>query len=111
MKTVEYFIFLGSKITADTDCNHKIKTLALWKKSYDKCRQCFKKQRHSFADKGPYSQSYAFSSMEKAMIFPSIMSGCDNWAIKKAECQIIDAFKLWVLDKTLENPVHNKEIK
>ena len=43
MKTVRDFIFLGSKITADGDCSHKIKTLAPWKKSYDKSRQCIKK--------------------------------------------------------------------
>ena len=52
-------LFLGSKITADGDCSHEIKTLAPWKKSYDKPRQCIKKQRHYFANKGPSSQSYA----------------------------------------------------
>ena len=61
METVRDFIFLGSKITADGDCTHEIKTLAPWKKSYDQPTQCFKKQRHYFADKGPYSQSYVFS--------------------------------------------------
>ena len=49
------FIFLGSKITADGDCSHEIKTLAPWKKSYDKPRQSIKKQRHHFADKVPHS--------------------------------------------------------
>ena len=44
------FIFLGSKITVDSDCRHKIKTLAPWKESYDKPRQCIKKQRHHFAN-------------------------------------------------------------
>ena len=43
--------FLGFEITADGDCNHKIKTLAPWKKSYDKPRQHITKQRHHFADK------------------------------------------------------------
>ena len=62
METVRDFIFLGSKITADGDCSHEIKTLALWKKSYDKLRHCIKKQRHHFADKGPSSQSYGVSS-------------------------------------------------
>ena len=42
METVADFIFLGSKITADSDCSHEIKTLAPWKKSYDKPRQCIK---------------------------------------------------------------------
>ena len=51
METMADFIFLGSKITADGDCSHEIKMLAPWKKSYDKPRQHFKKQRHYFANK------------------------------------------------------------
>ena len=62
MEIVTDFIFLGSKITADGDCSHEIKILAPWKKSYDQPRQHIKKQRHYFADKGPSSQSYGFSS-------------------------------------------------
>ena len=62
MKTVTDFIFLGSKITVDSDCSHEIKTLAPWKKSYDRPREHIKNQRRHFADKGPYSQSYGFSS-------------------------------------------------
>ena len=62
METVKYFIVLGSKITANGDCSHEIKTLAPWKKSYDQPRQHIKKQRHYFANKGPSSQSYGFSS-------------------------------------------------
>ena len=50
VKTVAEFIFLGSKITADGDCSHEIKTLAPWKKSYDKTRQHIKKQRYYFTD-------------------------------------------------------------
>ena len=61
-ETVRDFTFLGSKITADGDCSHEIKTLAPWKKSYDQPRQHVKKQRHHFATKGLYSQSYGFSS-------------------------------------------------
>ena len=61
-ETVADFIFWGSKITADGDCSHEIKTLAPWKKSYDQLRQHIKKQRHYFANKGPSSQSYGFSS-------------------------------------------------
>ena len=53
METVRDFIFLGSKITADDDCSHEIKTLVPWKKSYDQLRQHIKKQRHYFANKGP----------------------------------------------------------
>ena len=62
METVTDFIFWGSKITADGDCSHEIKTLAPWKKSYDQPRQHIKKQRHYFANKGLSSQSYVFSS-------------------------------------------------
>ena len=54
------FIFLGSKITVDSDCSHEIKTHAPWKESYDKPRQHIEKQRHHFSDKGPYSQRYGF---------------------------------------------------
>ena len=62
METVTDFIFLGSKITADCDCSHEIKMLTSWKESYDQPRQHIKKQRHYFANKGPSSQSYGFSS-------------------------------------------------
>ena len=47
MEEVTDFIFLGSKITADSDTNHKIKTLSPWKESYDQSRQCIKKQRQN----------------------------------------------------------------
>ena len=63
VETVRNFILGDSKITADGDCSHEIKkTLAYWKKSYDQPRHHIKKQRHYFANKGPSSQSYGFSS-------------------------------------------------
>ena len=63
MEAVSDFILGGSKITADGDCSHEIKkTLTPWKKSYDQPRQHIKKLRYYFADKGPSSQSYGFSS-------------------------------------------------
>ena len=62
VETVTDFIFWGFTITADGDYSHEIKTLAPWKKSYGQTRQCIKKQRDHFAYKGPYSQSYDFSS-------------------------------------------------
>ena len=77
METVRDFIFLDSKITADCDCSHEIKTLASKKKSYNKPRQHFKKQRHYFANKGPY--------IVKAMVFTVVMYGWESWTIKKAE--------------------------
>ena len=61
VEAVTDFLFLGSKITADGDYSHEIKTLAPWKKSYDQPRQCIKKQRHYFTNKGVYSQSSGFS--------------------------------------------------
>ena len=67
MEAVTDFIFLGSSITADGDCSHEIKTLVLWNKSYDKPRQCIKKQRHRFANKGPYSQGYGLPSSHVRM--------------------------------------------
>ena len=65
------------------------------KESYDKPRQCVKKQRHHFADKGPYSQSY--------VVFLVVMYGCEIWTIK-AECQRIDAFELWCWRRLLRVP-------
>ena len=62
METVKAFILGDSKITADDDCSHEIKTLPPWKKSYDQPRQHIKKQRHYFANTGPSSQSHAFFS-------------------------------------------------
>ena len=62
VETVSDFILGGSKITADGDCSHEIKTLTPWKESYDQPRQHIKKQRHFFANKGPSSQGYGFFS-------------------------------------------------
>ena len=62
VEAVTDFVFLGCKITADSDYSHEINTLATWKERYDKPLQCIKKPRHSLANKGQYSQSYGFSS-------------------------------------------------
>ena len=63
METVRDFILGGSRITADGECSHEInRYLLLGEKSYNKPRQCIKKQRHYFANKGLSSQSYDFSS-------------------------------------------------
>ena len=56
------FIFLDSKITADSDYSHEIKTLAPWKESCDKPRQLTKKQRQYLANKDPSKQSNGFSN-------------------------------------------------
>ena len=86
MEIVTDFIFGGSKITADGGCNHEIKRYLLLERSYDQPRQHIKKQRHYFANQGPYSQSYDF---------PVVMYGCESWTIKKGEFQRIDVFELW----------------
>ena len=62
VETVTDFILSGSKITADGDYSHEIKTLAPWKKSYAPPRQHIKKQRYYFVNKDLSSQSYVFSS-------------------------------------------------
>ena len=95
METMRDFIFLGSKITADGDCNHEIETLAPWKKSYDQPRLHIKKQRHYFANKGLSSQGYGFSSGHVWM---------KSWTVKKAESRRIDAFKLWCWRRFLRVP-------
>ena len=69
-----------------------LKTLAVWKNSYDKPRQHIKKQRHHFANKG---------HMVKAMVFPVIIYRCEIWIIKKAEHQRIDAIQLWCWGRLL----------
>ena len=73
----------------------KLKDFCSWKKSYDQPRQHIKKQKYHFANKGPCSQSYEFSSSHVQM-----------WqlTIKKAECQRIDAFELWCWRRLLRIP-------
>ena len=75
---------------------------APWKKSYDKSKQCIKKQRHYFANKSLYSQSYVFSSSHVPMWE---LDHKEGWALKKW------CFQTVVLEKTLESPLDSKEIK
>ena len=56
VETVANFIFLGSKVTVDSDCSYKVNDTCSWKKSYDQHRQNIKKQRHDFDNTGSYSQ-------------------------------------------------------
>ena len=76
--------------------------LTSWKKSYDEPRQCIKKQRRHFADKGPYSQSYGFSSSHERMWELDHKEGWEtkNWS-----------FLTVVLEKMLESPLDSKGIK
>ena len=69
--------------------------LAPWKKSYDKSREYIEKQKHYFANKGPFNQ---------AMVFPVVMYACESWTIKKVECRRTDAFKLWCWRRLLKVP-------
>ena len=85
MEAVRDFISLGSKITADGDCSHKIKTPASWKKSYDKLESILKSKDITLPTK---------VCLVKAMVFPVVMYGCESWTLKKAECQRIDAFEM-----------------
>ena len=82
VETVTGFILLGSKITADGNCSHEIKTLAPWKKSYDKPRQHIKKWRCQQSDVTLLTKVH----LVKAMVCPVVTYGCESWTIKKAEC-------------------------
>ena len=99
METVTGFIFLGSKVSTDGDCSHEIKR---WKKSYDQPRQHIKKQRHYFANKGPCSQSYGFSSSHVLM-----------WEVDCKESWAPKNWCFWtvVLEKALQSPLDCKEIQ
>ena len=88
-------------ITAEGDFCHEIKTLALWKKSYEKPRQHIKKQRYHFANKVACSQTYGFSS---SYVLMWALDHKEGWAQKNC-C-------FWtVLEKTLESPLNCKEIR
>src|SRR5574337_1294401 len=81
------FIFLGSKITADGDCSREIKRrLLLGRKAMINLNSILKSRDITLLTK---------VRLVKATVFPVVMHGCESWAIKKAECQRIDAFELW----------------
>ena len=89
MGTVADFIFLGYRITADGDCIHEIKRcLLLGRKALTDLDSVFESRDITLLTK---------VCLVKAMVFPVVMYGCESWTIKKAECQRIDAFKLWYL--------------
>ena len=78
MATVTEFIFLGSKITADGDCSHEMKRcLLLGRKAMTDLHSILKSRDITFPSK---------VHLVKAMVFPVVMHGCENWTIKKAEC-------------------------
>ena len=87
VETVSDFIFLGSKITADGDCSHEMKRhLLLGRKAMTNLESILKSRDITLPTK---------VCLVKAVAFPVVMYGCESWTIKKAECQKVDAFKLW----------------
>ena len=102
MDTVTDFIFLGSKITADGDCSHEIKTFDPWKKTYDQPRQHIEKQRHYFANKYLCWQSNVSASSHLWM-----------WELDYKESWVLRNWCFWtvMLEKTLESLLDCKEIQ
>ena len=87
MGIVSDFIFLGSKITADGDCSHKIeRCLLLGRKAMANLDSILKSRDVTLPTK---------VHIVKAMVFLVVIYGCESWTIKKAECQRIDVFELW----------------
>ena len=94
METVTDFILGGSKITADGDCSHEIKLL-LGRKVMTNLDSIFKSRDITLSTK---------VHQVKAMVFPVVMYGCENWAIKNAVSRRINAFKLWFWRRLLRAP-------
>ena len=102
-ETVADFIFLGSKFTADGDCSLEIKRqLLLGRKATTNLDSILKSRDITLPTK---------VHLVKAMAFSVVMYGCESWNIKKSECQIIDAFKLWFWRRLLRVPLDRKKIK
>ena len=96
METVADFILGGSKINADDDCNHEMKRhLLLGRKVMTNLDSILKSRDITLPTK---------VCLVKAMVFPVVMSGCESWTIKKAECWRIDAFELWCWRRLLRVP-------
>ena len=96
METVKDFIFLGSKITVDSDGSHEIKRcLLLGRKAMANLDSILKSRDTTLLTK---------VCIVKAMVFPVVMYGCESWTVKKAEYQRIDAFELWCWRRLLRVP-------
>ena len=96
METVTDFILGGSKITVDGDCSHEIKRcLLLGRKAVTNLDSILKSRDIILLTK---------VHLVKAMVFPIVICGCDNWTIKNAECRRIDAFELWCWRRLLRVP-------
>ena len=96
METVTDIIFLGSKITADGDCSHEIKRCLLLRRKAMTNLCSILKSRDTTLPTNVH--------LVKAVVFPVVMYGCENWTIKKGECQRIDTFELWCWRKLLRVP-------
>ena len=97
VQTVPYFTFLGSKITADGDCSHKIKRrLLLGRIAMTNLDHILKSRDITLPTK--------VHIVKAAMVFPAVMYGCESWTIKKAEHQRIDAFELRYWRRLLRVP-------
>ena len=95
-QTVSHFIFFGFKIIADGDCSHKIKRhLLLGRTAMTNLDSILKSRDTTLPTK---VQKF------KTMIFPVVMYACESWTIKKAECQRVEAFKLWCWRRLLLVP-------
>ena len=93
METVTDYIFLGFKITADSDCGHKIKRcLLLRRKAVTNLDSTLNSRDITLPTK---------VHIVKAVVFPVVMYGCESWTMKKAECWRIYAFELWCLRRLL----------
>ena len=100
VETVSDFIFLGSKITADGDCNHEIKRHSLLGRKVMTNPNSILKS----------SDTTLPTKVHLVKALPVVMYGCESWTIKKAERQRIDAFELWCW-RRLESPLDCKEIQ
>ena len=100
MKTVTDFIFLDSKITADSDCSHEIKRRKKKQnktKKNNKRRLLLERKAMTNLDSELKTRDTTLPTkvcLVKAMVFPVVMFGCESWTVKKAECQRLDAFEL-----------------
>ena len=96
METVTDFIVLGFKVTADSDCSHEIKRhLLLDRKAMTNLDSTLKSRDITLPTK---------VHLVKAMLFPTVMYGCESWTIKTAECQRTDAFELWCWRRPMRVP-------
>ena len=103
METVTDFIFMGTKITADSDFSHGIKRLLLLgRKAVTNPDSILRSRDLTLLTK---------IHIVKAMVFPVVMYGYESWTIKKAVHRRIDAFKVWCWSKLLRVPLDCKEIK